>query len=67
MENKEKDYSFDWYYIRSMRLCGWLMYTKGMILRGMAPDRNNLRFNVFRFANSESLRLAISEYKNIPK
>ena len=64
---KVKDTSFLNYFVRSQRLAGWLMYSKGFIIKGLNPDFNYPRRNVFTFSNSENLRSAIEEYKNIPK
>jgi|GEM_PF-5722208 len=66
MEKVEKDYSFKSYFVRSQRCCGFLLQ-RGFILKGIAPDFNNPRFNVFRFDNSIELRNCIESYKSIPK
>jgi len=61
---ENKDYSFRHYFVKSQRLCGHLLQS-GFILLGMAPDRNYPRRNVFRFSNSEALRNAILDYKEL--
>lgn len=61
---KVKDMSFKVYLVRSQRLAGNLM-TKGFVLLGMEPDRNYPSRNIFKFSNSEPLRNAIEEYKQI--
>lgn len=65
MEENKNKYNFRHYFVRSQRMCGWLLYEKGFILLGMEPDREYSRRNIFRFSNSEPLRQAIDEYKQL--
>ena len=67
MENKEKDMSFKYYYCRSERMAGFLMFKFGFKLLSLDPDRNYESRNVFKFFNSQPLLDAIEDYRNLNK
>jgi len=51
------------FYVKSMRLAGYLMQN-GFVLHGIQPDANSNRRNLFLFTNSNELLQAIESYKN---
>lgn len=52
------------FYVKSQRLAGFLML-KGFVLKGMQPNLDTPKRNVFLFNNSEQLLLAIPKYKQM--
>ena len=63
---KEKDFSFSTYIVRSQKVCGWLQQHK-FILQGMEKNKDNPNWNVFFFNNTPELRECIEEYRNLSK
>lgn len=52
------------FYIKSMRLAGYLM-TRGFVLHSMKPDLESNRRNIFLFTNCPELVCAINDYKQM--
>lgn len=67
MENKEKDMSFKYYYVRSQRMAGFLMFKGFKLLTPVEPDRDEPSRNVFKFFNNQQLLDAIGIYKQLDK
>ncbi len=67
MENVEKNLSFRYYFCRSQRLAGYLMYKGGFKLLSLNPDRDCPQRNVFKFLNCQPLLDHIEEYRQLNK
>lgn len=66
-KNKVKDMSFKFYYVRSQRMAGFLMYKGFKLLTPVEADRQNPQRNVFKFFNSLMLLDTIETYKALDK
>ena len=66
-ENKVKDMSFKYYYARSQRMAGYLMFFGGFKLLSLDPDRENSKLNIFKFYNSQPLLDCVERYRNLNK